>query len=145
MRYYDTIKLQNPIDEARRYVANARDTLQKNGQFDEETGLYEDSKYVKAAGHYLWSAMLLAMEAVFHVRGAKIKKKGDDARVDIDDYKEVIAQRDRKLLGWVVAAYNITHLYMGYDGIQDKDVCIKGIHLTETVIDRCASMMGGER
>ena len=142
MRYYDTIKLQNPIDEARRYVANARDTLQKNGQFDEETGRYEDPKYVRSAGHFLWTAMLIALEEVFHVKQLKTQKEGAGATVDIYDYQEVIGQRNREFLDLVVTAYNIALLYMGYDGIQSKNVCDEGFRLVNCIIDCCASMKG---
>ena len=56
----------DPIKEARRYVDNARDVLRKDGKLNTVTGRYEDSKYVKAAGNYLWSGVLIALDAVFH-------------------------------------------------------------------------------
>ena len=127
----------NPFSEARRYVDNARDALRDHGKLNKETGRYEDSKYVKAAGHYLWSGVLIALEAVFQVKHGKKKKKGEDSRVYVDDYIAVVANRDRKLLGWVTDGYSVTHLYMGYDGIQDKDICMRGFRLTTQIIDRC--------
>ena len=54
---------KNPIEEARRYVDNAKDLLSTTGDFDLETGHYRDRKYVKAAGHYLWSGVLVILVA----------------------------------------------------------------------------------
>ena len=127
----------NPLSEARRYVANAKQTLQEHGQFDPDEKRYDDPKYVKAAGNYLWLAVLLALDAVFHVK--KSKKKG--ARVDVDDYKAAVAQRDRKLLNNVNDAYNILHLDMTYDGISNKDLCDLGFRLANDIIDRCSLMI----
>lgn len=106
-----------------------------------EARRYEDPKYVKAAGHYLWSGVLIALEAVFHVEDQKKSKKGEDNRVSILDYTAALAKRDRKLLDWVNDGYKIMHLSMGYDGIGDKRVCVSGIQLANTIIDRCESMM----
>ena len=127
----------NPLSEARRYVANAKQTLQEHGQFNPEDHCYDDPKYVKAAGNYLWLAVLLALDAVFHVK--KSKKKG--ARVDVDDYKAAVAQRDRKLLNNVNDAYNILHLDMTYDGITNKVLCDEGFRLANDIIDRCATLL----
>lgn len=131
----------NPIGEARRYVDNAKDTLRDSGRFNADTGRYEDPKYVKAAGHYLWSGILIALEAVFHVEEEKKKRKGQDNRVSVDDYTVVVAKRDRKLLGWIVDGYQIMHLSMGYDGIQDKNICLRGFQLATEIIDKCETMM----
>lgn len=78
------------IEEARRYVDNARDALADNGRYNKELKLYEDEKYVRAAGHYLWHAVLMALDAVFHVRADR------RTRVDIDDYRQAVGKRDRK-------------------------------------------------
>ena len=125
----------DPVNEARRYVENARTTLSEKGRFDPETGCYGDSKYVKAAGHYLWSAVLLILDAIFEV---KIKVQ---PHPDIKDYKAAIVKRDRKLLTMVNAAYETTHITMGYDGNLSKDVCMGGIRLANDIINRCNTML----
>ena len=127
----------NPLSEARRYVDNARQTLQEHGQFSPEDHCYDDPKYVKAAGNYLWLAVLLALDAVFHVKDSK--KAG--ARVDVADYKAAVNQRDRKLSKWVNEAYNIMHLDMTYDGISNKALCDESFRLANDIIDRCASLL----
>ena len=43
-------KKNDPIAEARRYVENARKTLNENGELDVELHRYDDDKYVRAAG-----------------------------------------------------------------------------------------------
>jgi len=62
------MKRKNPISEARRYVENAKRTLNENGELDVELNRYNDEKYVRAAGNYLWLGVLMALDAVFHVR-----------------------------------------------------------------------------
>lgn len=129
------MKKKNPIEEARRYVDNARETLSERGELNPQTQRYEDPKYVRAAGHYLWHAVLTALDAVFQVR------KDRRTRVDINDYLRAVSIRDLKLLGYVDDGYTVTHLYMGYDGIQDKKICERGFQLTNDIISRCASMI----
>ena len=125
----------DPIKEARRYVDNARTALRDNGKLNVELNQYEDPKYVKAAGHYLWSGVLVVLDGVFPV---KVEK---GTRVSINDYRKLMANRDRKLLGLVNSAYNILHLDMGYDGVQGKEVCELGFSLANQIIDRCALLM----
>ena len=101
---------RDPISEARRYVENARKTLRENGNLDVELHRYNDEKYVRAAGNYLWLGVLMALDAVFHVRSDR------RTRVDINDYLEAVGKRDRKLLSYVNDGYDVMHLYMTYDG-----------------------------
>ena len=100
-----------------------------------ETRRYEDDKYVRAAGNYLWLGVLMALDAVFHVRTDRRK------RVDVNEYREIVGQRDRKLLDYVNDGYNVMHLSMTYDGVQAKDVCDSGFRLANNIIDRCEMML----
>lgn len=126
--------LYSPMDEARRYVDNARQTLKENGRLNVEFHEYEDRKYVRAAGHYLLHAVYIAIDAVFHV-------KNNPNRVDIDDYRSAVRNRDKKLLSLLNQAYDILHLEMGYDGVQNKTVCDEGFHLANEIIDRCSHLI----
>ena len=128
-------KQKDPIAEARRYVENASKTLNENGELDIETKLYQDEKYVRAAGNYLWLGVLMALDAVFKVR------KDRRTRVDINAYLEAVGKRDRKLLNYVNTGYDVMHLSMTYDGVQAKGVSDEGFRLANTIIDRCATMM----
>lgn len=122
------------IEEARRYVDNARRTLKENGEYDPVIRSYNDRKYVRAAGHYLWHAVMLALDSVFHVR--------DDrrTRVDIDAYREAVRKRDKKLLSLLNNGYQTLHLHMGYDGVLVKETCDGGFRITNEIIDRCEAM-----
>jgi hypothetical protein len=126
---------KNPIEEARRYVDNAKKALNDNGKLNTETHRYDDPKYVRAAGNYLWLGVLMALDAVFHVRADR------RTRVNIDDYERAVSKRDKKLLGWVEDGYNIMHLYMNYDGVQSKNTCDDGFRLANDIIDRCEKLL----
>lgn len=134
-RKENTMKRKDPIEEARRYVENAKETLQEKGEFNAELNRYDDEKYVRAAGNYLWLGVLMALDAVFHVREDR------RTRADIRDYKEAVGKRDRKLLALVNDGYDTMHLSMNYDGNQSKDVSDGGFRLANAIIDRCAAMV----
>ena len=126
---------ENPVKEARRYVNNAKDVLRECGDLDPETGHYRDRKYVKAAGHYLWSGVLVILNATFQV------ERKNDGRIDIKDYRMAVGTRDRKLLALVNDAYDTLHLHMGYDGVLNKRICDEGFLIANEIIDRCAAML----
>ena len=121
---------ENPIEEARRYVANAKDTIQK-ANYDPELKSYTDSKYIKTAGNILWSGCLITLDAVLQVR----KGKG---RPSIEKYKEAAGKRDRTLLHYINLGYETMHLVMGYDGNREKEVSDAGFKRASLIIDRCA-------
>ena len=129
------MKRKNPIDEARRFVENARKTLKENGELDTELNIYQDDKYVRAAGNYLWLGVLMALDAVFHVREDR------RTRVDIKDYRDAVGKRDKKLLAKINSGYDVMHLYMNYDGNQSKGVSDEGFRLANNIIDRCAVLV----
>lgn len=126
------MELKDPIEEARRYVANAKKIIQK-AEYDSELNIYTDGKYVKIAGNTLWCGCLVALDAVLDVR----KGKG---RPSVEKYKEEAAKRDRKLLATIVAGYDFMHLTMGYDGSKGKKTCDTGFELANDIIDRCAML-----
>ena len=127
--------VKNPVKEARRYVENAKKTIRENVKYDPEIDCYDDPKYIRAAGHYLWHAVLIMLDAVFHVKGPQL------LHPDINDYLKAISQRDRKLLSLVHDAYTINHIYLGYDGVQRKNIFLEGIKIANDIIDRCATML----
>ena len=126
---------KNPIEEAQRYVNNAKDLLREKGDLDTETHSYMDRKYVKMAGNTLWNGVLFILDAAFHVR------KNKKSRPDISDYQQAVAVRDKKLLTLVNNGYDILHLSMGYDGILDKATCDRGFQIANEIIDRCALLL----
>ncbi|MBR3557796.1 MAG: DUF5618 family protein [Bacteroidales bacterium] len=124
---------KDPIEEARRYVANAEEVIEK-ADYDPELKRYNDSKYVKMAGNVLWSGCLIVLDALFGIS----KRKG---RPDIGKYKEAAGKRDKKLLASVVDGYEAMHLFMGYDGTKNKKVCDSGFEYANAIIDHCARLM----
>ena len=90
---------------------------------------------MRAAGHYLWHSVLLALDAVFQVR------KDRRTRVDVNDYYAAVSKRDKKLLALVNSSYNVMHLSMDYDGTSEKNVCNAGFRLANDIINRCALMV----
>ena len=126
------MEVKNPIEEARRYVANAEMVI-VNANYDPELKIYTDGKYVKMAGDTLWKGCLIALDAALGIR----KGKG---RPSIEKYKEAAGKRDRKLLAAIVAGYETMHLYMGYDGSRGKKTCDTGFEYANDIIDRCAKL-----
>ncbi len=122
----------NPIAEARRYVANAKEIIVKS-KLDPETNTYRNKKYVRIAGDTLWKGCLIALDAVLEVR----KGKG---RPNIEKYKEAAGKHDRKLLTNIAIGYDLMHLTMGYDGCKDKKVCDTGLEYANRIINRCAML-----
>ena len=129
---------KNPVEEARRYVENAKTLLVEHGELDTETKLYGDRKYVRMAGDTLWKGVLLIIDAVFHVRQDR------RTRVHIENYQEAINKRNKKLAKLVYSGYETMHLHMGYDGAQAKGTCDDGLRLANEIIDRCAALLPTE-
>lgn len=126
------MEILNPIDEARRYVANAEEVIKK-ANYDPEMKSYSDSKYIKAAGDYLWKGCLIALDAVLCVRNGK-------GRPSIEKYKEAAGKRDRTLLKYINLGYDTMHLVMGYDGNKERKVCDAGFERANDIINRCAKL-----
>lgn len=126
------MEINNLIEEARRYVANAKEVIQK-ANYDPELKIYTDSKYIKMAGNTLWNGCLIALDAALQIR----KGKG---RPSIDKYKEAAGKRDRQLLAAIVAGYDTMHLHMGYDGTKNKKTCDSAFEYATAIIDHCEKL-----
>lgn len=118
------MKEKNPVLEAKRYVENARTILREKAIKEDDR--YTDRKYVKLAGHAAYTGVLVALDGFF---GAKTKK-----RKDVGWYKEQLASVDKKVLNNFVDAYELLHLYMGYDGTQDAVVAQQGLKRANEII-----------
>ena len=120
---------ENPIEEAKRYLNNAKEILRDKAIKDGDT--YTDSKYTRMAGNTMWNGCLIALK---HSFGLKTQR---GRRLNIDDYKKAATNRDKKLLTDINEGYNIMHLYMGYDGIKDVQTIQGGIKRMEKIINWC--------
>lgn len=115
---------KDPVSEAKRYVENARTILREKAI--KEDDLYTDRKYVKLAGHAAYTGVLVALDGFF---GVKTKK-----RKDVGWYQEQLASIDKKLLGNFVSAYELLHLYMGYDGAREAGIAQLGLKRADEII-----------
>ena len=106
-------ELKHPIQEAERYLQNARQILSEKAEKDGD--YYNDSKYVRMAGNTAWNGVLIALDAVLDMR--KNLRKGQ--RLDFKDYQTAIAKKDSKMPRTLLNAYGLLHLSLGYDGITD--------------------------
>ena len=116
------------IQEAKRYIANAKEILKEKAK--KQDGYYTDPKYVKIAGHAAYAGLLVALDGTFGKKG-----KG---RKDIDWYRDNMAKTNKKLLPVLGSAYEILHLFMGYDGAKDARISAVGIANAEKIINAVA-------
>jgi hypothetical protein len=113
------------IEDARRYIANAKDILSEKAQ--KEDGYYQDKKYVKMAGHTAYSGVLVALDELL---GAK--KKG---RKSVEWYQKELSNLDKKITGSFAVTYEILHLSLGYDGTTDAELAQLGFKRANQIID----------
>jgi hypothetical protein len=124
----DTLKhkKENPYT----YIANAKEILrtkaQKKGEF------YSIPKYVRMAGDTVWYGVLLAIDYWMEKEGHKINRK---KRVNVSYYQDFLAQKNLKILNYFNSAYNILHLFMGYDGELNVNIAKTGIELAEEILN----------
>ena len=121
--------MKHPIREAERYLQNARQILSEKAEKD--GNYYNDSKYVKMAGNTAWNGVLVALDAVLHVRNNL--KKGQ--RPDFKDYEEAISKVDNKMIRPLLGAYESLHKAMGYDGNPVYKVVQSSLEQAKIMID----------
>lgn len=119
------MKNVSTIEEARRYLANAKQILREKAIKEDE--LYQDKKYVKMAGHTAYIGVLEALDVVFGN-----KRKG---RKSVDWYRDELSAVDKKMLTLFIEAYNTLHLAMSYDGNLLAGVSREGLAAAEKIID----------
>jgi len=122
-------QLRHPIREAERYLQNAKQILSEKAEKDGE--YYNDSKYVKMAGNTAWNGVLVALDAVLHVR--ENLKKGQ--RPDFNDYQEAISKIDNKMTRPLLGAYESLHKALGYDGNPNYKIVQESLLQAKKMID----------
>jgi len=123
--------LKHPIQEAERYLQNARTLLSEKAE--KEGRYYNDSKYVRMAGNTAWNGVLIALDAVLPVR--KNLKKGQ--RPDFQDYETAMAKRDNKMIRPLLGAYESLHKAMGYDGNPSYVIVQDSMKQAQYILDWC--------
>jgi hypothetical protein len=124
-----TMEQSNPIIEANRYIQNARQLLTDKAKKDGE--YYNDSKYIKMAGHTAWCGVLVALDATLHVK-EKMKK---NQRPEIKDYIEAISKVDKGMPRRLLNAYETVHKILGYDGNLRYKIVQEGLEEAQDIID----------
>lgn len=129
------MKTEKTIDhykEALRYIENAKKILkEKAGKVGE---YYSDPKYVKMACNTAWNGVLVALKGKMQREGYKFPSRN---RMNVDIYREYIADRNKKILQHFNSAYNYLHLLGGYDGDLRVTTSQEGIDLALKIIEWC--------
>ena len=113
------------IQEAHRYIDNAKDILRDKAQ--KEDSLYKDKKYVRMAGHTAYLGVLTALDGLLGN-----KKKG---RKSITWYQEELGKIDKKVLNRFNMVYDTLHLTMAYDGNLSVDIANVGLKEAEQIVN----------
>jgi hypothetical protein len=125
-------QLKNPIKEAERYFDNAKQILSEKAE--KEGNYYQDQKYVKMAGNTAWNGVLVALDGVLGVR----KQKKNGSRPDVDDYRDALYKKDRKMNSVFLSAYETLHKSLGYDGNPSYKVVKSGLDDGKLILDWAA-------
>jgi hypothetical protein len=113
------------IEDARRYIANAKDILSEKAQ--KEDGYYQDMKYVKMAGHTAYAGVLVALDELLGK-----KQKG---RKSVEWYEKELRGMDKKVTNAFDSVYKTLHLSMSYDGNLNAKIASAGLEDANKIID----------
>jgi hypothetical protein len=119
----------NPIQEAGRYIENARCLLSEKAGKD--GNYYTDSKYIRMAGHTAWCGVLIALDAVLKIN--ERLKKG--RRAEFKDYQEAIGKVDKKMPRILHNSYETLHRILGYDGNLRHKIVQDGLEEAQEIIE----------
>ena len=119
----------NAIQEAERYIQNARQILSEKAGKDGD--YYTDKKYIRIAGHTAWCGVLIALDATLKIKEGL--KKGQ--RPDIKDYQEAVGKIDRKMSRYLMNSYDTLHKVLGYDGNLRYVIVQDGLKEAQWIID----------
>jgi hypothetical protein len=124
---------QKGYAEAMRYMANAKEVLQKAGF---ENGRHKDSKYVRMACGTAYSGTLIAIETWLKLKGVdfSLAAANRNKRKNIDFYKKNVSKLDGRLKDFLDDAYQILHLDGYYDGILNATVVKEGFAAAKNIV-----------
>jgi len=122
-------ELKHPIQEAERYLQNARQMLSEKAGKDGE--YYSDRKYVKLAGHTAWCGILVALDGVLGIKSRRSKNQ----RPDFKYYQEAVSKIDNKMNRPLFNSYETLHKTLGYDGNLNYTIVQSGLKEAQYIID----------
>ena len=120
---------KNSIQEAERYIQNARQLLSEKAGKDGE--YYTDSKYVKMAGHTAWCGVLIALDSALKVK-ENLKKS---QRPDIKDYQEAVSKVDKKMTRYLMNSYDTLHKTLGFAGNLNFAIVQSGLKEAQDIVN----------
>ena len=124
-------QINSHIEEATRYLKNARKILRENGK--QEGKFYGDKKYVKMAGNMAWNGVVKALDNTLAMR--KNLKKGQCT--DVKDYQREIGKLNHSKLKLFNNAYDTLHRVLGYDGNLSVVIVREGLREAQEIIQWC--------
>ncbi|MDR3296822.1 MAG: DUF5618 family protein [Prevotellaceae bacterium] len=117
--------------EAKRYMNNATETLQKAGK---EGNHYLDDKYVRTACGIAYLGVLKALDALFKLRGIPPPPKKKHKNIEFYTYN--VAKLDGKISTDLHDAYRILHIEGYYEGVCKTDIIKSGFDTAYEIIAR---------
>jgi len=104
---------QKGYKEAMRYIANAKDYLQKSAI--DEKGWYTDKKYVRTACGTAYCGVLEALKTYLELKNPEILKSKEPKTIDF--FRKHLAKENKKVLKELNHVYAILHLLGYYEGV----------------------------
>jgi hypothetical protein len=122
---------QDGYAEAMRYIANAKDYLQKAGM--DGDGRYRDKKYVRTACGAAYNGVLEALGTYFQLKNPDALKTKESKTIDF--YRKNLAKENAKVLKTLNSVYTILHIEGYYEGILEMLVIKAGFQRAKQIID----------
>jgi len=117
--------------EAMRYLANAKDYLQKANM--DSDGFYQDKKYVRTACGTAYNGVLEALYTYFKLKNPDIIENNEPQTIDF--YRKLLARDNKKILNTLNSVYNILHINGYYKGEKDSKIIKPGFQRAKEIID----------
>ncbi len=123
--------------EPYRYLDNAKQILKEKAGLELSGRLYKDPKYVRMAGDTAYKGVILALQDWAKYKlNKEIPKRGKGKRGEsIDFYRDLLKNRNKKMLKVLNAVYDSLHLHAGYDGSLLVAEIKEGLKFAKDLID----------
>ena len=120
--------MEKDYQECMRYMQNAKNFLKAANK---EGVVYNDVKYVRIACGTAYNTVLLALDAYLQKKesGKKAKPKS------IEEYKARVTKINKKLLSYLLVAYDNLHLAGYYHGTQSVKTVQTGFDNAMSIIN----------
>ena len=119
-----TDSLEKVKTEAKRYLENAKDNLQKANK---DGDFYTDDKYVRTAAGIAYLGLLMMAQRIIDFNGLPKAKKNEDVKY----YQENLGKINKKLLTYFNNGYEILHLLGYYRGATMVHIMTSGFQVYE--------------